>query len=476
MGSVTDHFANEDMYPELDVDGAARRLARGVRCRTVGPLAREEMDFSEFDRLHDVIKESYPRVVERGGFEPIEPTVDGRRVPGRSVLIELPGTDPALRPALFMAHQDVVPVVAGTEGEWTHGAFSGDVADGYVWGRGTLDDKHMLFGILEAAEHLLAQGRTFRRTTYLAFGDDEETFNLGAGAIAETLEARGVRLEMVLDEGGSPIEDGAKFGAPGTWIASIDLMEKGYADVELSVESEGGHSSQPFGGTSLGILARAIADIAGHPMPTRLPSALRATFERLAPHITEAPFASLVRDLDANAQAIAEQCLARPETFVYVTTTIAPTMIEGGSAACNVLPQDMRATINFRIAEGDSVEDVMAHCRAHVGSERVCVRALQANGPSSTARTDGYGWAKLTESMRTFYPGVTFVPSMSVGATDARRYERVCDTCLRRTPSMADAEDARRGVHGTDERILIRAYAQGIRALIHLMEHVSVDP
>ena len=104
------------------------------------------------------------------------------------------------------------------------------------------------------------------------------------------------------------------------------------------------------------------------------------------------------------------------------------------------------------------------------------MRFLQSNDPSGTARRDGYGYARVVESMGAFYPGVLFVPSLTVGATDARRYEMVCDTCLRCSPFMADAEEARRGVHGTDERLLVRAYAQGIRVLIHLMERANVEP
>jgi carboxypeptidase PM20D1 len=178
-----------------------------------------------------------PAVMAAGSFELI----------GHSVLITIPGTNPALRPSLYMAHQDVVPVVQGTEDNWTHGAFSGDIAEDSIWGRGTLDIKQMLFGILEAAETLLQSGARFQRTAYLAFGEDEETLNRGALGIAEALRARGVRLEYVLDEGGGLIEDGAVFGAPGTPVTLIDLMEKGYADLELTVESIGGHSSRPWG-------------------------------------------------------------------------------------------------------------------------------------------------------------------------------------------------------------------------------------
>ena len=460
MRPVESYFADETRYPDLDAAGAAERLSEAVRCRTINHADHSLTDFSEFDRLQELMRRSYPHVMRCGRFELI----------GHAVLITIPGSDGTLLPCLYMSHQDVVPVVAGTEKDWRYDAFSGALAEGCIWGRGTLDIKEMVFGILEAAEYLLSRGRRFRRTAYLAFGDDEETLNLGAQAIAETLESRGVRLEFLLDEGGGTIEDGAPFGAPGQAVSLVDLMEKGYADLELSVESPGGHSSRPFGGSSLEHLARAITAIADAPFPIRLPEPMAAAFEVLAPRITEEPLRSLVKDVRGNADAIAAFCAGQPETFPFVTTTIAPTVIEGGSAACNVLPQNMRAVINFRLNEGDTAEAVMARCRAAIGSERVSLRYLQSNDPSAVARSDSYGYRTLTEALRTFFPEVLFVPAMTAGATDARRYERICDCCLRCSPFMTEAAEAHSGVHGTNERLPLRSYAQGIRVLIRLME------
>ncbi|MBQ3374052.1 MAG: M20/M25/M40 family metallo-hydrolase [Oscillospiraceae bacterium] len=460
MNPVGDFFAAEDLYPDLDIGRAVEHLSAAIRCETVNHVDHSLTDFTEFDRLHVLIKESFPAVMEHGTFEQI----------GHSLLITIPGCEPELRPCLYMSHQDVVPVIRGTEQDWTYDAFSGAVADGYIWGRGTLDIKDMVFGILEAAEYLLSHGCQFRRTAYLAFGDDEETLNQGALAIAKTLQNRGVHLEFLLDEGGGEIEDGAAFGAPGVIVSHINLMEKGYADLELSVESAGGHSSCPWGGSSLERLARAITAITDHPFLPRMPEPLLATFETLAPFITEEPLRSLVQDVHANSVAIAACCLEKKKTFPYVTTTIAPTMIEGGSSACNVLPQNMRAVINFRLNRGETTESVMAHCRSVVQDESISLRFLQANNPSSTARCDGSGYRWLTEALSVFYPDVLFVPALTAGATDARQYERICDTCLRCSPFMAEPDEVHTGVHGTNERIPIRSYAQGIRVLIRLME------
>lgn len=229
-----------------------------------------------------------------------------------------------------------------------------------------------------------------------------------------------------------------------------------------------------YGGTSLAHLACAIADIVRSPFPVRLNPAMMGTFETLAPHITADPLRTLTRDVRANADAIAAYCYQSPALFPFVTTTIAPTVIQGSSRACNVMPQDMQPVVNFRLADGDTAESVMEHCRAAVQDPTVELRYQQANDPSTTARRDGYGYRTVVDSMQRYYPDVVFVPSMTVGANDAHQYEQICDTCLRCSPFMAEPEEAASGVHGMNERILVRAYLQGIRVLIDLMEHANL--
>ena len=464
MKPVFEFFTAEDEYPDLDAAAAAGRLSRAVQCYTVNQEDHTKTDFSGFDRLQEIMRTEYPHIMQVGTFELI----------GHAVLITIPGTDTSLRPCLYMSHQDVVPVVAGTEQDWTYDAFSGAIAEGYIWGRGTLDIKNQVFGILEAAEYLLSHGSFFRRTAYLAFGDDEETLNLGAKAIAETLRSRGVTLEFLLDESGGKIQEAARYGAPGVYFTEVDLMEKGYADLELSVQSKGGHSSKPFGGTSLAHIAAAIADITRDPFEMRLPSPLEGSLSALKDYITEEPLKTFVQDIPGNRKAIAEYCSNIPELFPFVTTTVAPTIIRGSSSACNVMPQNMTAVINFRLNEGDTIQAVYDHCRKAVKDSTVSMRYLQANNPSATARTDGFGYRAVTESMAHYYRGTVFIPAITAGATDAHQYEIICDTCLRCCPFITENEDVITGVHGTNERIPLRSYAQGIRVLITLMKKANI--
>ena len=243
-------YRNEGDYPQLDGEGACRRLSAAIACRTVN--GTEGCD-GEFAKLRQLVHDSFPAVSARAVTETV----------GRSLLIRIEGRDKSLKPALFMSHLDVVGVEAGTEGDWTYGPFSGEIAQGYIWGRGALDIKCQVFGVLEAAEYLLSRGCSPERDVYLAFGEDEETFNTGALAMAKLLESRGVQLEFLLDEGGGSIESGAVYCAPGVNVCQIHLAEKGYADLQLTA----GWRQQPVRQLKEGRLAAAVGSQQPHDPP-----------------------------------------------------------------------------------------------------------------------------------------------------------------------------------------------------------------
>ena len=473
---VFKYLASEEDYPDLPAESAVQHLSQVLQCRTVSSVDVSQIDYAELDRLHDIIKSSYPHVMAAGTYEEV----------GHSVLITIPGSDPSLRPVQLMAHQDVVPVVPGTEADWTHDAFSGHVDDTFVWGRGAMDIKEMLVGELEAAEYVLASGRKLRRTLILAFGEDEECLQQGSRALAKVLAERGVRLEFLVDEGDYVVADGADYGAPGVPVKFVQLGEKGYCDVRLTVRSHGGHSSNPFGGTSLGTLARAIARIAENPYPVRLSPLAQATFEALAPQISAEPFASLLAGDDpvaavaAHADEIAAACAQSRPLYPLVTTTIAPDMIEGGSTGSNVMPQDMWAVINFRLDAFTTSEQCLARCRELTADLPVELDLYQTPSEPTPAdrpvSTDGLGMQVVSEAVAHFLhdpatgEGIRCVPGMCAGGTDAHMYEGICDACLRMGPMIVDPDEDARGVHGTDERVTKRAYLQGIRILVRIIE------
>jgi carboxypeptidase PM20D1 len=235
------------------------RLAQALRFATISHEDPAQVDRAPFRELHRFLEESFPQVHHSLKREVIEEY---------SLLYTWQGTDASLAPALFAGHIDVVPVESGTETEWQYPPFEGCVEEGYIWGRGALDDKVAVLGLLEAAEALLARGFQPHRTIYLAFGHDEEVGGTyGAKRIAALLQQRGVRLEFALDEG-LAVTEGIipKVSKP---VAMVGIAEKGYLCLELSAESRGGHSSMPPSETAIGILSAAITRLERHPMPPR---------------------------------------------------------------------------------------------------------------------------------------------------------------------------------------------------------------
>lgn len=457
-----DYFAHEDEYPDVDYEGACERLAAALRCKTVYTSA-EGTDWGEFQKLQDLMQMSFPCIMSVGTFELV----------GHSVLITVPGSDPDLEAVQLIAHQDVVPVVCGTEDEWVHEAFSGQIDDEWVWGRGALDIKDMLMGELEATEYLLSKGLRPRRTIYLAFGEDEEVHSHGAAAVASELAKRGARSAFLVDEGTTTLFDGSAYGAPGTMVSDICISQKGYLDIELYAFGEGGHSSNPFGGTSLERVCRAVARVSDNKPAPELGSIVAGTFEALSPYITEAPFSELVGDVCGNATIIAREASRLRELYPFVCTTVAVDCLEGGSAAANVMPGNVRATINYRLLPGITGQEVLARVKELVDGTGVDARIAHETPAGRIDSVEGAGYLQLKEALEHYHPNVVWVPSFVCGGTDSVRYEEVCGSILRVCPFRPAPEEESRGVHGVNERISRRVYAQGIRVLVRLLENTA---
>ena len=173
---------------EVDAQAAAERLAASLRFETVSHQNPEEFRGEEFRKLHAYLEEAFPRV---------HTALSKEVVSDYSLLYTWKGTEANLKPALLMGHLDVVPIEPGTEEFWSYPPFGGQIGEGYVWGRGAMDDKVGVLGIFEAVETLLAAGFEPRRTVLLAFGHDEEVTQTGAQALVALLESRGVELEFV---------------------------------------------------------------------------------------------------------------------------------------------------------------------------------------------------------------------------------------------------------------------------------------
>jgi carboxypeptidase PM20D1 len=444
-------------------DRAIERFAGAVRIPTVSRGEGRGSDSAALQALHRYLEVSFPKV---------HATLEREIINEYSLLFTWKGQDPTAKPILLMAHLDVVPVEPATESAWTHGPFAGDVADGFIWGRGTLDDKVGVLAILEAVEFLLKQGFRPSQSILLAFGHDEEVGGIaGAAKIAELLKGRGVRLKYALDEG-SAITAGIIPGIE-RLAALIGIAEKGSASVELTALSPGGHSSMPPPQTSAGIIAAAVAALESHPMPAAIDGPIALLLRRLAP---EMPFWSRLPLTNQwlCGSLIVGQLENSPTTNATVRTTTAVTIIEGG-VKDNVLPARARAVVNFRIKPGNTVDDVLAHVRKVVGDRRVEVRLLypeSTKGPSRQSRIDSAGFLTIERTIRQTMPDVVVAPSLVVAATDTRHYEDLADDVYRFLPFVLQPDDTRR-IHGTDERIAVEGYKECVRFYVQLIVNES---
>ena len=442
--------------PPPPVDQAAvQRLAQAIRIPTISTEAGPAPD-AVLDAFAAHLAASYPRV---------HAALKREVVAGHSLLFTWPGTDPGAPALLLAAHQDVVPIEGSSASKWTHPPFDGVVANRFVWGRGTIDDKMSVIAILEAAERLLAQGVRPRQTIYLAFGHDEERGGSGARAMAALLKERGAKIGLALDEGYAVL-DGVLAGVNRP-VAVVGMAEKGYVSVELTASGAGGHSSMPTPDNAAVRIARAVERLADDPFPARVQGLTGDMLTSLAPYMDQ-PLKTVIANRWLTEPLIRRQLLANPRTAAALRTTTAPTIIQAGTKD-NVLPQSARAVVNHRILPGDTIESVVARDRDVIDDPKVTVRAISGgHDPSKPASTDSAGFKQLAGAIRATYPNVPVAPGLVLGATDGRSYERVAAASLRFTPmTMRPADLAR--FHGNDERIAVEDFMRAIGFYERLM-------
>jgi carboxypeptidase PM20D1 len=442
--------------------GAAERLANAIRIATISAEDEGAFDAAAFADLHAYLQRAFPRV---------HSDLQRETVAKHSLLYTWPGSDPTLKAILLVGHMDVVPVEPGTEDEWQQEPFGGRISNGYIWGRGAIDNKSAVLGTLEAVEMLLADGFRPTRTVYLAYGHDEEVGGTnGARAIATLLEGRGVALEMVLDEGGV-IGDGVLPGITAP-VALVGIAEKGFVTVELSARVPGGHSSLPPRQGAVGIVSAAIAKLDENPMPARLEGPTQELFNRIGPLFPMTQRAAFA-NLWLTRPLVTGQLENRPATNAMVRTTTAPTIFQAGTKD-NVLPSYAKAAINFRILPGDSIATVVEHVKRVIRDDRVdvIVGGRFSAEPSGVSSTTSAAFLSVERSIRSVTPDVVVAPYLVVVVTDARHYSRLSSNIFRFLPLRLTSPDLER-MHGVNERIGVAEYERAIRTYRQIIVDTS---
>ncbi|HUR88201.1 MAG TPA: M20 family peptidase [Ramlibacter sp.] len=451
--------------PPLAVDekAVADTLAQAVRFRTVSSASDPMQNSDEFRKLHAHLERSFPLVHQKLKREVVD---------GLNLLYTWQGSDPAAKPFALMAHQDVVPIEPGTEPKWESAPFDGAIRDGYIWGRGSWDDKGNLVAELQAVEMLLAAGFQPRQTIYIISGSNEETTSNGARAIAQLLASRNVKLDFVLDEG---LFIGEGF-VPGLAkpVATIGIAEKGYISLTLSATGTPGHSSAPPapGNTSIAILSAALTRLDQQQMPPHLDGAARELFETIAPEMQGMQRVAL-SNLWLFGPLVQSQMGRGGALNSMVRTTTALTIVQGGMKD-NVIPERATAVANFRILPGESRETVMAHVRSVVG-ERVQVKPLlEGKDPTPVSPTTAVPYQVLNRTLRSLYPDVIVAPALFTAGSDSAAFVGLTENIYRFSPIRVKAEDLPR-IHGTNERIATANLAGLVRFYSLLIRNASLE-
>ncbi|WP_235298560.1 M20/M25/M40 family metallo-hydrolase [Portibacter marinus] len=455
----------DSTYEHLHIDvadEAVQRFAAAIRIPTISYPDR--IDTSTMESFLKYLSNTFPLVYQH---------LEVDTVSGFSLIFKWKGSAPTKDPALFLAHMDVVPIDEASAASWQFEPFAGTIQDGYILGRGTMDDKGSVISILESTERLLKEGFQPRESIYFAFGHDEEVGgNNGAVKIAHRFQEQGQEFSFIIDEGLVVITDGLSgIQKP---IGLIGLAEKGAMSMTLSVDlDKGGHAMMPPKETAITILSDALVNLKNHPPASRFNASVEKMFEYIGPEMKwpeKLFFANqwLFRPLIENSLSKSNAANA------LIKTTLAPTIIKGGIMD-NVLPSHAEATINVRIVPGETVASVVDYVRDVIDDPRVKISAEAVNqprNPTAISPTTNDEFKTIRKSIYQVFGDVVVAPGLVIGGTDSRHYAEVSDAIYRFMPVMVSNVDLE-GIHGVNEKLSVENYKRMVAFYENLIKNFN---
>ena len=437
----------------FDKDAAINALATLVRCKTVSNVDHSLEDDTEFEKLIASLPSLYPRVFD---------VCSVQTLPDRALLFRWPGKQHK-DPTVLMAHYDVVPV---DESKWDKPPFAAIIEDGVMWGRGTLDTKVTMNGVLSAANHLIAKGFQPENDIFFAFSGGEEVNGKGALNIVNYFETHDIHPALVVDEGGAVVQN--VFPGVKEPCGLIGIAEKGMMNVEYKTLSGGGHASSPPPNTPVDTLAKAILRVKEHPFQMHLTKPAAEMFDTLGRHSSFA-LKILFANLWCFKPVLDLYCkLCGGEINALVRTTTAFTMMEG-STARNVIPPEASIVSNMRLNPADSVASALAYLRKAVANGKVEVRVLESFEPSPISETGCSAWDKVASAVANTWEGCIVSPYLMVQCSDSRHYGRISNHVYRFSAADLTAEE-RKTIHGNNERIRLETVCKAVEFYIRLMK------
>ncbi|MCT2407046.1 M20/M25/M40 family metallo-hydrolase [Chryseobacterium antibioticum] len=463
-------------------DSAVMRLSGGIKIPTVSTGSLGEFNYVPFDQFKEYLKTSYPLVYQH---------TENTEVNTHALVFRLKGSDPKLEPVLFLSHMDVVPPgdadvkskeqnifrpddkplppVSKVAEDWDFEPFSGNVANGRIYGRGAIDMKGMLFSLMESMNTMIKSKTVPKRDIYLAFGFDEEVGGQkGAIQIADYFKKKGVRFDAVYDEGGLIMRKGNVAGIDSD-VAVVGCAEKGFLSAKIKVKGLGGHSSMPPMESAIGKAAVIMQRLEDHQMKPTITPLIKNFFDNIGGGM---PF--------FNRLAIANQWLLKPvllsqltknnTTNALVRTTTALTMMKG-SDGTNVLSPEVEFVVNFRLLPGDTAKEVREHiAKATEGFDVEVEEIDNTREASAVSPTNTKAYQLIETGVNEIYPGAIVTPYLTMAGTDAYKYQIVSENIYRFMPIKINSSE-QQSIHSTNEYISIENYLKMIHYFEYMMKN-----
>ena len=457
--------ANPLPKENIDSERVQRHLSEAIQIKTISNVDESKVDWNEFDRFHKFLEKEFPLTHK---------TLKREDISTASLLYTWEGKNPELDGIAFLSHQDVVPITEGTLDDWTHPPFDGYNDGEFIWGRGALDMKNHLICVIEAVESLLEEGFVPERTIYLCFGHNEEIVagkNNGAQAIMETLKARGVHLDSVIDEGGAILPANVKGILKGN-LTGVGVAEKGNTDIKITVHAKGGHSSQPPKHTAVGLVSDVVHDLEKHQFHAKMLPMVKDMFNLIGKHMTY-PARLVMCNLPIIKPLVLAIAKKIPPAASFIRTTTACTMLEGSPAA-NVLPQTASVTVNFRQLPGTTTEDLFKHIRKVVRNKDIDIEFIKGKEASKVSPTNTRAFQTLTDLSHSMNKDNIVAPYLVMGGTDSYHYEDICENIYRYAPFTVDTE-LLLTTHSTNERCPVEQLTEGVQFFKRYMRRMASE-
>lgn len=408
---------------------AEKRAARALALAVQQPTLAGQPD-TPFTQLHTVLRELFPQFFSKA---------ETQWTDGRAMLLRLPGVEDA-PPLLFLSHLDVAPILQPDQ--WESLPFSGEIRDGFVYGRGTADMKGHLIALLTAAETLLETGARPRADLYFAFSSDEEVRGGSMRQMADFLKARNIRPAFALDEGG------AVTGLPALLeknAALVGVCEKGRMRFTLTAQGENAPEA----------LLRSADRLLRMRFSPRIAAPVGAMLEALSGEMAGFP-----RFCAAHPRLMRQPLLQKLEQTHYgralTHTELRLSALRGDAR----LGETAAMTFQAAILPGESARELLGRVERVIGDDRILVTVDEMDEPSAQSPAQGRAWDALTTAIQVHFPGVAIAPYLLTDASDARRMEEICPFVYRFSPFILPADEMRR-MHRPNERLSIENLLRG---------------